>query len=112
MSDANKPGVLLSRSDIEISDTSQRDYVITLLSKLIEEVVSQHHLVLRGTASAGHDDRTIELELEIEGQSFHEAEGVTKNIVASLAQQISDRSPQAGTSETELEPTAQTLIPA
>ena len=111
--DHTKPGILTSRSELEVSDSTQRADVLRVLNGLLEELKGSGPLLDARAVEADFDHTTIVLDLEISGNSFIQAEKISQNIIQSLSELINER-PSAGrkTGQPAFQQMSQTLVPA
>lgn len=112
--DHTKPGILTSRSELEVSDAMQRANVLNVLQGILADLKGDGPLIDGRATAADFDDETIVLEFEIAGSSFVQAEQISHNVIRSLSEHIralpsDDRG--AGRT-TAVQQMSQTLVPA
>ncbi|MGP4915567.1 hypothetical protein ACTXJ9_07665 [Brachybacterium tyrofermentans] len=112
--DHAKPGVLTSRSELEVSDASQRADVLSVLRELLEGLPGTNPMLIdAGAVEADFDDTTIVLHLKISGSSFVQAERVSQNVIQSLSELISGSpSEKSDSAQPAVQQMSQTLVPA
>lgn len=112
--DHTKPGVLTSRSELDVSDSSLRSEILGVLEGILADFSADHPMLVAGEAvAADFDDTTIVLELRISGESFVQADRVTQNVIGSLVDFINTRSPsEQNTARPRVQQMSQTLVPA
>lgn len=108
------PEFLASRSELVVSEPSWRVDVLGILQNLLKRAADSHPLLVTGSAvEAAFDEATTILDLEIEGTSFVRADRVSRNLIRSLGERISDHfsAGQSAASPT-VQQMSQTIVPA
>lgn len=109
--DAINHGVLMSESELEVSDATQRDRVLQIL-KGFQNIILDNPMVKNVYIEPGVDEATIILKLCISGKSFVEADRISKKMIESLSEHINNNEAKSFPPQSpRFEQMSQTLMP-
>ena len=110
--DHQSPGILTSESELDFSSPNTPEEVLSQLREILKDCAEQHPRIAHASAKSDSDGAGIVVSLEIMGNSFGEADLITRNILDSLSRLLSGSTASQKGGATQIHQVSQTLIPA